>query len=190
MAVIVGASSASSQPPWLCHHYRIHGGAHIVVVAITIVSAVREALPATNTAPFPAEGAAGLASNSQAWLREPRLQSPRHCSPGQGQRQSTDPDARGERARRRARASMPGYHEGTPTEGMRRHHGRGERTRTDGAVCRHYSPQREGPKEVEGAPKQASRETRCRCRDPGRGRRVVVSSQLQSVVVVVMAVVA
>jgi hypothetical protein len=55
---------------------------------------------------FPAEGAAGLASNSQAWLREPRLQSPRHCSPGQRLRRNTDlrcPPREG------------------PTEGVRRH---------------------------------------------------------------------
>jgi hypothetical protein len=49
---------------------------------------------------------------------------------------------------------MPGYHEGTLTEGMRRHHGRGEKTRTDGAVHRHYSPRREGP--TEGVSVQAS----------------------------------
>ena len=49
---------------------------------------------------------------------------------------------------------MPGYHEGTPTEGMRRHHGRGEKTRTDGAMRRHYSPRREGP--TEGVSVQAS----------------------------------
>jgi hypothetical protein len=62
---------------------------------------------------------------------------------------------------------MPGYHEGTPTEGMRRHHGRGERTRTDGSVRRHYSPRREGP--TEGVSVQASLAA---AREPvgGRGR--------------------
>ena len=41
--------------PWLCHHYHICSGACVVVVVIT--AAVREALPAANTAPFPTEGA-------------------------------------------------------------------------------------------------------------------------------------
>jgi len=49
---------------------------------------------------------------------------------------------------------MPGYHEGTPTEGMHQHHGRGKKTRTDGAVRRHYSLRREGP--TEGVSVQAS----------------------------------
>jgi hypothetical protein len=70
-------SSALLQRPWSCHRYRICGRACIVVVAI--VAAVREALSTTNTPRFPAEGAAGLALNSQAWLREPQLQSLRHC---------------------------------------------------------------------------------------------------------------
>ncbi|SRR6266851_665794 len=75
--------------PWLCHHYHICSGACVVVVVIT--AAVREALPAANTAPFPTEGAAGLALNLQAWLRELQLQSPRHCSLGQRLRWSSDP---------------------------------------------------------------------------------------------------
>jgi hypothetical protein len=44
-------------------------GARVVFVAIA----------AANAALFPAEAATGLASNSQAWLRKPRQQSPRHC---------------------------------------------------------------------------------------------------------------
>jgi len=67
-------------PPWSCHYCCICGGTCIVIVAIA--AAVGEALPAANAVLFPAEGAAGLALNSQVWLREPRLQSPRNCSPG------------------------------------------------------------------------------------------------------------
>jgi len=77
------------QPSWSCHCCRIRSGACVVIVAIAVV--VGEALPAANTALFPTEGAAGLASNSQVWLREPQLQSLRHCSPGQRQRQNADP---------------------------------------------------------------------------------------------------
>jgi hypothetical protein len=76
-------------PSWSCHCHHIHSGTCIAIVAIAV--AAREALPAANTTIFPTEGAVGLASNSQAWLREPQLQSPRHCSPGQRQRRNTDP---------------------------------------------------------------------------------------------------
>ena len=50
-------------------HCRSHPG-HVIVVAITITAAVREALPIAYAMPFPTKGATGLASNSQAWLRE------------------------------------------------------------------------------------------------------------------------
>jgi hypothetical protein len=53
-------------------------------------------------------------------------------------------DAHRERAQQRACAGMPDCHEGTLTEGMCRHHCRGERTGTDG-VRTHYPPWREGP---------------------------------------------
>ncbi len=61
--------SALLQPPWSCHCYCIRGGARVVIVVIT--AAVREALLTANALLFPAEGAAGLASNLQVWLREP-----------------------------------------------------------------------------------------------------------------------
>ena len=60
---------ALSQPSWSCHCCRICGGACIVTVVI--MATVGEALPAANAMLFPAEGATGLASNLQAWLREP-----------------------------------------------------------------------------------------------------------------------
>ena len=60
-------------------HCCSHSG-HVAIVMITAV--VGEALPAIDAALFPAEGAAGLASNLQTWLREPQLKSQRHCSPG------------------------------------------------------------------------------------------------------------
>ena len=88
-----------------------------------IAAAVGEALQATNAALFPAEGAAGLASNSQTWLREPRLQSPGIAVEGRGSGGMQTRDARCERARQKACAGMPGCCEGTPTEGMRQHHG-------------------------------------------------------------------
>ena len=67
--LLLWLSLALSQPSWLCHHCCIGGGTRVVIVAIA--AAVGEALPAVNTTPFPAEGAAGLASNLQTWLREP-----------------------------------------------------------------------------------------------------------------------
>jgi hypothetical protein len=70
-------------------HCCSHPG-YVIVVTIAIAAAVREALPIAYTAPFPTKGATGLASNSQAWLRESRLQSPRHCSLGQRWRRSAD----------------------------------------------------------------------------------------------------
>jgi len=63
-----------------CWRCRSHSGR---VTVVAIAAAVGEALPAVDAALFPAEGATGLALNSQMWLREPRLKSPRHCSPGQ-----------------------------------------------------------------------------------------------------------
>jgi len=83
----------------MCHCCRIHGGAHVAIVVI--VTTVREALPTTMPPFSPAEGATGLALNLQAWLREPQLQSPRHCNLGQRQRQSTDPQMPIMRARQR-----------------------------------------------------------------------------------------
>ena len=124
---------------WRCHSHpgRVIVVAFAVVLALSLsrcAAAVGETLPAANAAPFPAEGAAGLASNSQAWLREPRLQSPRHCSPGQRLRWSTDPRCpwrEGPTEGTRKHAWLP---QRDPDEGMRQHHGHGERTRTDGAV--------------------------------------------------------
>ncbi len=132
------------QPSWSCHCCRIRSGACVVIVAIAVV--VGEALPAANTALFPTEGAAGLASNSQVWLREPQLQSLRHCSPGQRQRQNADPRClprEGLTKNARRHAWLP---RGDPDRGHAPTSCRGERTRTDG-MCRHYLPQREGPTE-------------------------------------------
>jgi hypothetical protein len=74
-----------------CWHYRSHLGRIIVVTfGVVLALSLSQTRPQLgkhcqlqNATLFPAEGAAGLASNSQAWLREPRLQNPRHCSPGQ-----------------------------------------------------------------------------------------------------------
>jgi len=63
-------------------------GAHIVFVAI--VAAFGEAPPAANAMLFPTEATTGLALNLQAWLSKPQWQSPRHCSPGQRVRCTTD----------------------------------------------------------------------------------------------------
>ena len=70
---------------WRC---RSHSGR---VAVVAIAAAVGEALPAADAALFPAKGAAGLASNSQTWLREPQLKSPRHCSPGQRLKRNAGP---------------------------------------------------------------------------------------------------
>jgi hypothetical protein len=133
--VLSWPSLALSQPPWLCHRCRIRGGARVVVV--TIAAAVGETLPTANAAPFPAEGAAGLASNSQAWLREPRLQSPRHCSPGQRLRRSADP-------------GFPPRED--PTEGTHRHAWLPRRDPDRGHAPASW-PRREGP--TEGVSAQA-----------------------------------
>jgi hypothetical protein len=122
-----------SQPSWSCYRCRIRGGAR--AVAIAIAAAVGEALPAANAAPFPAKGATGLASNPQAWLRESRLQSPRHCSPGQRMRRSAVPRC------------PP--REGS-TEGVRRH----AWLRREGPDRGHAPtswPRRDGPTEGVGA---------------------------------------
>jgi hypothetical protein len=172
--------SALLQQPWSCHRYCIHGRARVVVVAI--VAAVREALSTTNTPCFPAEGAAGLASNSQAWLREPRLQSPRHCRAEAQLRWCADPRCPQREGPTKGTCKHAWLPRRDPDEGMRRH----QREGTEG-VTDPWLPQG-CPSEVEGGPNQASQETRCRCQDHGRShhRRVVILSQ--SVVVVVMVV--
>jgi hypothetical protein len=61
------AYMAAQYHPGVNNSCCIHGGACIIIVAIA--TTVREALPATNAMLVPTEGAAGLASNLQAWLR-------------------------------------------------------------------------------------------------------------------------